>query len=330
MIVQPLAFFAASDDQYIPKAAMALRSFQRWHPECGYFVLGPKAAMSSQSLEFLRRYSIQLLDVDESRRFVKQGRRKDKYPTECFYLFKGPELLAEHGFTYSISVDGDVFCARPLDLETVLNSIEGFAARPVGTLGRTLSFKQQEKNQEFDFSFERVRDMLGLQEGLLKTRYEVNTGVVFWNNISMAKLGLFEKATRVFELCQGCFEGDQDLLGFTAATFDIPFFELGDLYNFSFFEDSHLKIDDRLQEQVRRGLFEDISIVHFVFSKPWLTTKSRSAVKVHFINAWREFVLNELGEKAYDIFDDLSFIRSLSSTTRVWSLVRRIWSKLDG
>jgi hypothetical protein len=342
MMMRRIAVFAAANDGYVPKAVMALRSFQRWYPDYGYFLLGAKAAMSRESLKFIRHHNIELLDVDEAHRFVKQGRTKNRFPVETIYRLKGPELLAERGFTYSIQADGDVFCVRPLEIENLLGRIEGFAGVVVGDLGRTLGNKQREENEEFDFSLERVRDTLGLEldDASLRTKYEVNGGVLFWNNVFMAKLGLFDRVIQVFRACRGCFEGSQDLMTFTAAVHDIPFLELGDPYNFSFFEDHSLRIDEKVQREVRRGKFQHIYIVHFLYCKPWLRPNRPDVAKAHFINAWRQFVVDELGDKAYELFDDLSVVRPVSFAYRFfyvraisyWGIIRgqplRSWPRL--
>jgi lipopolysaccharide biosynthesis glycosyltransferase len=136
----------------------------------------------------------------------------------------------------------------------------------------------------------------------------VNCGLVFWNNAAMAKLGLFEKIAEVFGKCRGCFAGEQALVALSAAAYDIPLLELSDAYNFNFFEDS-LREDRLLRKQVRRGEYDDICIVHYVWCKPWLREDNPSAVKAHFINAWRGFVLDELRDSAHDLFEDLSVIR---------------------
>jgi lipopolysaccharide biosynthesis glycosyltransferase len=215
-----------------------------------------------------------------------------------------------------------VFCARPLQLESVRGRIDGFAGRPVATMDQVLRSREN-AYKEFDWSFERVRDTLGLHEGMFQTRYEVNSGVVFWNNVAMAQLGLFEKATEVFRKCEGCFESDQDLLTFTAAAYDVPLFELGDPWNFNFFEDS-LRVDKQLRDQVRRGEFSEIYIVHYVWCKPWMPAGNPPADQAHFINAWREFILSELNNTALDLFEDLSVIRFNPIVHRVknWVHVR--------
>ena len=318
-----IAIFATADNTYVPHSVIALRSFQRWFSDCGYFLLGSRAAMSVQSMAFLRRYGIELIDVNDAARFARPARYKNVNPPECFYLFKGPELLAERGYRYSLAVDGDVFCSRRFDLRAVCKGIQGFAGRPVGTLTRTLRNKQHQRNEEFDFGDQLVYDALGIDEETCRTRYEVNSGVVFWNNSAMAECRLFEKAVRLFENCHGCFRGDQELLAFTAAVHSLPFSELDDSYNYNFFEDS-LRVNHSFQEEMRRGRCQRIRIVHFVFSKPWRTPASPSAVKAHFINEWRQFVLSELGDGASTLFGDLSLVRVRHPISPFWNLLRAV------
>jgi lipopolysaccharide biosynthesis glycosyltransferase len=324
--MERMAIFATANDQYVPKAVMALRSFQRWHPGYGYFLLGTKSAMSRESLDFIHKFSIKLLEVDERQRFAGQVQYKVSYPAEVFYKLRGAELIAEHGFEYSMAIDGDVFCARPLEIESVLDRIEGYAARPVGTLGRTFGWKQKHQNT-IDFSFEHIRNLLGINEQSLTTRYEINGGVVIWNNRAMMKIGLFEKAMDIFQLCRGSFVSEQDLLAITSAKHEIPFLELGDPYNFNFFEDSY-RNDAVLIRRIRKGQFEDIQIVHFVWCKPWLRPARPNAAKAYFINAWRKYVIEELGVDANELFDDLSPVRAFTFTDRVFSRARRIGSKI--
>ena len=54
--------------------------------------------MSQDSLQFIRRYNIELNDVDESHCFVKLEGYDYLYPLEIVVKLKGPELLAERGY----------------------------------------------------------------------------------------------------------------------------------------------------------------------------------------------------------------------------------------
>ncbi len=232
-----LAIYAAADDAYVPKAVMALRSFQRWHAEFAYFLLATENKLSEDSLQFIKKFNIELIDVDQTHRFAKLNKYKYKYPLETVVKLYGPEILAGRGYPYSLVIDGDVYCAAPMQLEDILGNIQGYAGRVVGPFSRTIDYKQKEKNPEFDFSLQSLHDTLGIEEALIGSHYEVNGGVLFWNNDYMAKLGMFDKVATVFQKCYGCFLGGQDLFTFTTAAYKIPFLRLSDAYNYNFFED---------------------------------------------------------------------------------------------
>lgn len=322
-----MAIFATADDKYVPACTMALRSFQRWFPDCSYFLLGTRAAMSQRSIALLERYKIELIDVDLAHRFRRSACCDNGNAVERFYLFSGPELLWAKGYRYSLSVDGDVFCSRPFDLQALCDGVEGFRGRAIGTLARTLRNKQRQQHQKFDFEDWRVRDVLGMDENHCRSRWEVNSGVLVWNNMAMARHRLAEQAARVFDACGRCFCGDQELLAFTAAACGLPFTEMDDTFNFRFFEGA-AQPDPRLIEQMRRGECNRIRIVHFVFSKPWCPVRAPSAVKAHFINAWRVFVLDELGNEGQAFFDDLSHVRVRFPIGFSWNIARKIRSRL--
>src|SRR5262249_142623 len=157
-----------------------------------------------ENIELLRKHGVELLDVDETRRLVRKGVFKDKYPIEAFYKLKGPELLAERGFDYSITIDGDVFCYQSLPIDPILPDVTGYAGRIVGTLERTLRFKQVERNPEFDFSMKQIWRRLGLDQRVLRKRYEINNGFIIWNNTAMANIRFYDRALDVFNQCAGC------------------------------------------------------------------------------------------------------------------------------
>jgi pyruvyltransferase len=110
-----LAVFSAGTEDYVGYIVTAMRSFMR-HPEqrpMDFHVLG--RGFSPRSLELLRRHGIHYLDLDLTDVFPRGTH--DRYPSECFWIFKGPELFHELGYEFSLSVDGDVWCNRPLDLD---------------------------------------------------------------------------------------------------------------------------------------------------------------------------------------------------------------------
>ena len=85
--------------------------------------------MSPDQLSPVDAYGIELTDVDERDRFARPPEyvQRDPHPAECFYVFKGLELLAERGFAYSVAVDGDTFCSHRFDIQVLVSPpVEGF------------------------------------------------------------------------------------------------------------------------------------------------------------------------------------------------------------
>jgi len=296
-----LAIVTSANDNYVPNAVMALNSFRRWHPEFGYFLLGNRVKMSLKSLELMRQFGIEFIHVDEGEPFIRTGPCKDNYPIEVLYILYCPELFSNLNFEYSLYVDGDVFCSQPVDFSAILPNVDGVAARPVRTLESLRADYFSRGWEPFDFSRSSVLQAFGLDRKTLMTALEVNTGVVFWNNNKMQEIDFLEKARTIFEQGQGSFEGDQDLISYTAASQSIPIFELFDGHNFAFFADS-MRYDVRLRNQVGTGDFTNVFIVHFVYGKPWLEANDVGPVKGHFVNAWRQYVCQALGAEAKDYF----------------------------
>jgi hypothetical protein len=228
-----------------------------------------------------------------------------------------------------------VFCRRSFDLGAVLPGVGVFRAKPVGTLGRTIEWKSRGPFGRGPFTFTRdsVRDALGIDPAKLATNYEVNAGLIFWNNAAAAEHTLFEAVTNVFAACDGCFEADQDLLAFTAAAHGIPFAELSEAYNFCGFADtSHFDtIGTNLRKQVRIGNLAHVCIVHFWNQKPWQRPdtwphRPPPSIMTTFVNDWRRFVVSELGDTAFGLFDDLAVVRVRRPVKPFWNLLRRLRS----
>lgn len=314
-----------ADDGYVPKAVLALRSFQKKHPECGYFLFANAAKLRSETINYIHRNGIELVDVEEDRRFINRGTRAGIYPPEVFYLFEVPERLADRGFSHSLVVDGDVFCHRRLDLTVLLPQVSEVAVRPVKLLAHTLHDKQAERNFEYNFDKNQVCRDLGLSAQIFDTRYEYNTGVVLWNNSAMKTLGLLEKCRAVFERCHCCFEGDQDLFAFTAAVNDFRVLHLDDRFNFAFFCDS-LTTDWRLAWRISLGKYDDIRLVHYVFLKPWEHHVALRPVEAHFVNLWREHARDEPRHECIRNLQCLSPVHSMRFFDRV---VRGIRGRLS-
>src|SRR5262249_21412368 len=142
---------------------------------------------------------------------------------------------------------------------------------------------------DFDFSMSQIWQRLRIDQRVLRNRYEINNGFIIWNNAAVTDIRFYDRAVDVFNKCAGCFESDQDWLSFAAAACGLPLLQLGDPYNFTFFEDS-VSEDRDLREEINRGRYGGIFVVHFLNPKPWEQAQDLTRSRAHFIDAWRQFV----------------------------------------
>jgi lipopolysaccharide biosynthesis glycosyltransferase len=318
-----LAVHSAADEPYVPKAVLALRSFQKKHPELSYFLLANAQDLSSNSRRLLDQNSIELIDLKNEMRFERKGTLKDSYPLATYFRFAGPERLADLGYDYSLYIDGDVYCNERIDFPPLLDRIQDFAARPVGTLARTLVHKQEEENLDYDFALDRVCNDLGLAPNSFNSSYEYGFGVIIWNNHAMKSKKLMDQALEVFHRCNGCFQGSQDLFAFVSATGDFSALTLKEELHFCFFEDS-MSRDRALWLELLMRHYDRINIVHFVYRKPWDVHRNLTRVECHLINQWRRHARTDFGERAADLFGDLSDLRPGTLVSRLAERARGV------
>lgn len=181
-----LAIFGSGDDAYVRKMATALRSFMKMNAgrPFDYFFLGH--GISKQSRALLDQYEIKFVEVDLRSQFPR--RESDRYPSECFWIFKGPELFNDMGYRYSLSVDGDTWCNRKLDLDWIaeMKHLAGVdrGATVAGFLTEIGEYQRLERIFRIPPSHGR--------------RTATNTGVLFYNNPALASLGFFDRVVDAY------------------------------------------------------------------------------------------------------------------------------------
>jgi hypothetical protein len=117
------AFYCCSDDVYIPRAIAALKSIQRFCPDCDYFVVLNRGQTSAENLKQIESQGLEILHLVLDDDYQVGARR---WKPIMFWIFKVPELLADRGYRTSCAIDGDVFGVRPMDLSW-LDGVEGVA-----------------------------------------------------------------------------------------------------------------------------------------------------------------------------------------------------------
>lgn len=287
-----VAFFCSATENYVPQAALALLSVKRWHPECSYFILADTKRLSREAVDLIESLSLRVLPFEGETPFTELV---PEWPLECYFILKGPELLYRLGYKYSVSIDGDVYCRRPLDLHQILPSLKGWGG--VGVFPRNPD--------------NRTRKFIG---DLVKERFVdnvyVNTGVLFWNNRRLSEFGFFEWCCTVYRACveKGYTPpSDQQLFDIAICRKDVEFLALPDGYNFRVCKPyTQVRVlDQALHAAVRRKQYAELVFVHFVFCpKPWQPSvpdfcSSKNLLwldsAAHFYMEWQEFIKECLG-----------------------------------
>lgn len=324
-----MAIVSAANDAYVPAATVALRSFQKWHPELDYFILATCDRLRDDTRKYIERNGIGIINIAEEDRLVSSV-PDPVYPPEAFFRLQAPELLADMGYTHTLYVDGDVYYNAPVNWQDLLPNVTGIAGRRVGTVSRLLDILYRKNGTAYDWSRDNALAHLGLTQQRLNASLEHNNGVLIWNNQAMKRIGFYGLNRDLFYRCNRCFQHDQELLSFVAVLHDLEFQELSDRFNFSFFEDSlgtvHpdvYTLDRQLRRELALGYYGGVHMVHFVYSKPWKTYDVLPKTKAYFINRWRAHARDELNGAAPGIFADLSPVPRKTFARRILRLYRK-------
>ena len=273
-----LAVFGSGDDAYVRNMATALRSFKKMNAQrpFDYFVLGH--AYSKQSRALLDQYEIGYVEVDLHDQFPR--RASDQYPSECFWIFKGPDVFHEMGYRYSLSVDGDTWCNRRLDLAWLAETkhLAGVdrGASVAGFLRELGEYQRLERIFRIPASHGRRR--------------ATNSGVLFYNNPALASLEFFDRVVDAYKqsVDSGVHRrGDDSTLALVfALNQDVELRVLDATWNV--YRRLHRRLNGYgYSSSYRMREWEkDSRIVHL--RKPWDTTLRRpDSFEDHFARKWR-------------------------------------------
>ncbi len=220
-----IAVFGAITENYTEYMIASLRSFIKHNKESeaqyDAFILGH--AFSSRTQRLISQFGIGYININLKKEFTRHVRHR--YPGECFWIFKGPELFASRGYQYSLAVDGDTLCNKPLDISWLpqLTHIAG-VNRGCG-VGKFLENLNQ---------LETLKRGFVLNDNTLK-RPATNSGVLFFNNIELVKEKFFERMVKTYQRSErlGVLRGGDDstLALFLASNPNIDLHILEDSWN---------------------------------------------------------------------------------------------------
>lgn len=244
-----VAIYCTADDAYIRPSIIALESIRRFHPESSCFVIANQDRINAKNIAFLSNFDIDLIHYAGDHLFPNTR----PWTMETFWKYKGPDIFLNLGFIYSMYIDGDILCVRPLDLAQLLRQIDGYAGIE----------NQRARSGNFEDP-EFIRRKYGLSEEDLNG-HNTNAGVIIWNNRKMVELELFERMVQCFRECTAesprMFRAvDQSLFALVSVLEPVlPWLILPREYNYRIHN-----VDDQKED-----IKEDIRIYHFIGPKPW-------------------------------------------------------------
>ena len=274
-----LAVFGTATEDYVPYMVTSLRSVRRANEgrPFDYFILG--RGFNPSTRELLARHDISYVELDLNDVFKRLA--TEHYPSECFWIFKGPEIFHERGYTHTLALDGDIYCNRWLDLDW-LPQLEHIAGGCRGTsVGRFL--RRQ---------LPALRRIFGLTRAG-EARSAPSSGVLFWNNAAMASVRFFERVVDVYSRSEAAGiprRGDHSTLALVLAVDPcISMRILDDTWNAYRGMRRSFAIG-RPQYNMHRAEWVDSAyIVHHAYIKPWdLTSACPNRTTEHFVTLWRE------------------------------------------
>lgn len=268
-----LCIYGTATENYAEYLVASLRSFIKYNgnTDIDYFILGNNFSMRTRRL--INRFGIRYLNINLNQTFARNSRHR--YPSECFWIFKGPELFHSMGYRYSLAVDGDTLCYQTLDLNW-LNQLEHIAG-----VYRGCSTGEFLKNIN---QLESVKQKLGVPASDLNGP-ATNSGVLFFNNRTLASLGFFNRVTSAFRRSEDAGiprAGDDSTLALILGLNpELKLHLLPDNWNI---------YRGLASEKVSDSLLQGANIIHLSTLKPWQHHQRWPNLHIkQFVEEWRAF-----------------------------------------
>jgi len=243
-----------------------LLSFKKHNPEADLFFLCSE--IGDQNRALCERCSISVVELDLTRHFHREW----DYPRECFYHFASPCIFGDKGYEQSIYLDGDTYCNGPLRGEISGGvALAGFGYDTLGDFFHGLGEPEV------------LKSIFKLSSSSL-CRKRIQSGVILHNNKDLLKLGYFQKAINIYDLCLSSGvprKGDDSLLALLmAAHEDIKTQQLTAMHNVIDFhvDPAQFKVDECI-------------VYHFCAQKPWFFyDEFCNYAHLHFVRKWLAIV----------------------------------------
>jgi hypothetical protein len=294
--------FCVSDDIYIPKCVVSLLSFNNYNPEFDLVIITKKP--SDKHIELCNKYNIEVITINLDKYFYMRW----DYPKECFYHFKGPELLYERGYDYSVFFDGDVYCNNPVNINW--NEIEH-----IGGVGHKTCKLFIERIDDFKL----IKTKFNIKNNKSFNRRHIQAGIIIYNNKTLTEFKYFKKASELYDksIRYGCpRKGDDSLLAFIIGYYpNLKVKYLISHYNF------RNRTDFRAYLTNQYHLINSCVFYHMIGIKPWIEKHEKERypnyVYKYFVEKWRETMINRFSQLEIKTYYPQFYIKNPIPLSRI-------------
>jgi hypothetical protein len=186
-INEKIALFTTCTYHYIEHTIVSFKSFELKNENIfDYYIIGN--SFTNEQINLINQNGINYINEDLYSEYkIENGW---PYPSECFWIFKCPNIFNEMGYKYSLGIDTDIFCNKKLNLSW-LNTINTIAGAP-----KSLDLITAK-------TFLSKLDNIDKINKLYNIKHENNipamgAGILFFNNENYVKNKIFELSILLF------------------------------------------------------------------------------------------------------------------------------------
>lgn len=281
-----VALFTAINADYIENAVTCFKSYDIQNPGKFDFYIITADSPSNDQQDLCDRNKVKILYQDLNSDFkIDSGW---PYPSECFWIFKGPELFYNMGYKISMSVDADTYCSSPLEFKDFdqITLIGGSIRLDMIEMKKNKVPATKVKAYSFITRIEQNKNIFEKNFGYFdKEALSMNSGVLVYNNQNCNTIGFYQQMVDLFKKSKALGfprKGDDSLLSMFISLNDNDLFTyFGPEWNYYYL----------FPDQNSNNILKKIKIVHMARVKPWrydmlgnVTNKNIKAV----IKIWKE------------------------------------------
>lgn len=294
-----IAVFTTVNFNYVKYAVRCFELLDKHNPGVFDFHL----ICSGDPTQFIPKTDLAINLIDEDLNKEYKIEEDWPYPSECFWVFKGPNIMHDLGYKHSMYIDSDVVSLAKLDL----NWLDDSFMLAGSTRMRVQSWKP---NTVYEF-ISRVENNLSTLKSnfnLIGTNTtSINSGVLFFNNKKWVSESMFNYSIKIFNKSKDLGiprMGDDSLLALLQLT------TRGELYK-------TLSVDYNFYYErpygSPRGNFSKIKLMHMTAFKPWSDEYSIQKIKNENIKKTCEIWIEQDMKKANTPSHALWWYRSTKS-----------------